>query len=108
MKVFYDHLVIREEITEELDRYELTIDEREEIVRLVDETLHHHVLDVILTHLPKEKHQKFLAEFHKAPHDPKLLEDLKNDFSDIEEKISDEAKRIKKELLAEIKRTAKK
>ncbi len=107
-KIFYDHLVYREEIIAELDKHQVTIEEREEIVQLVDETIHHHVLDVILTNLPKDKHEEFLVKFLNTPFDDKLLDYLKKQIKDIEEKIQKEAKTIKAELLAEIKRAQKK
>ncbi len=101
-KIFYDHLVVHEEITAELDKYNIRVEEKEELIQLVDQTLHHHVLDVILTHLPKEKHEEFLTKFHKAPHDESLLDYIK----DFEEEIIKEAKKVKLELLAEIKKFA--
>lgn len=103
-QIFYDHLVLREDIEVELDHYKIDINDREEILRLADETLHHEVLNVILTRLPKEKHQKFLTHFHKNPSDPKLLVELKKDIADIEEEIKKIAAKIKKEILQEIKR----
>lgn len=106
-KIFYDHLVLREEISAELDGYELTVDEREEIERLADETLHHEVLNVILEKLPESKHKKFLTHFHKNPSDPELLVELKKDIGDIEEEIQKIAAQVKKEILAEIKRVEK-
>ncbi len=107
-KIFYDHLVIREEVIAELDKHEVDSDSREELVRHIDAVLHHHVLDVILSHLPSEKHEKFLTAFHASPHDEKLLEYLKSEVEeDIEEKIKVEAEKVKKELLAEIKRAKK-
>lgn len=107
-KIFYDHLVVREEITTELEKYSLTVDEREELIRLADETLHHHVLNIILTHLPKEKHKEFLTKFHQSPHDEKLLEYLQAELNvDIEGEIKEEAKKVKQEILAEIKRSRK-
>lgn len=102
-KIFYDHLVLREEVTIELDKYNLAREEREELIQLVDETLHHQVLNTILTHLPKEKHREFLEKFHQAPHDEKLLDYIKN----FEEEIIKTAKKIKSELLSEIKKSAK-
>ena len=108
-KIFYDHLVLREEIIVVLDQHELSTEEREELVQLVDETLHHQVLDTILTHLPAEKHEEFLALFHQAPHDLQLLEYLKTETKiDIEGKIKETAAKTKKELLGEIKRAKKK
>ena len=107
-KIFYDHLVMREEIVEELGRYKIDAVELDELIQLANETLHHHVLDVILTHLPKEKHEEFLTKFHQAPHDEKLLEYLRVETGiDIEGKIKERAQIAKKELLAEIKRSRK-
>lgn len=105
-QIFYDHLVIREDIEIELDRYKIDLNDREEILRLADETLHHEVLNVILTKLPKEKHHQFLTHFHKNPADPKLLTDLKKDIADIEEEIKKVAARVKKEILSEVKKAS--
>ena len=107
-KIFYDRLVLREEISVELDRYRFSVEEREELVQIIDETLHHHVLDVIFTHLPKEKHPEFLKKFHAAPHDEKLLEYLRTETTlDIEKEIKSRAKSAKKVLLEQIKRAKK-
>lgn len=106
-KIFYDHLVVREEIVAELDKHKISIEEREELVQLVDENLHHHVLDTILSNLSKEKHEEFLVKFHNTPFDIGLLDYLKVEIDDIEEKIKEVAKKVKKELLSEIKRARK-
>jgi hypothetical protein len=107
-KIFYDHLTIIEEVTAELDLYKLSADEREEIIRIIDETMHHRVLDLILTHLPKEKHRTFLEGFHKDPADQKHLDYLRREISaEIDQKIAAEAKKVKQEILAEIKRARK-
>lgn len=103
-KIFYDHLIYREEVIAAIDKHKIAVEEREELVQLADETLHHHVLDVILSNLPQEKHEEFLVKFHNTPFDEKLLDYLKKEIADIEEKIATEAKKVKSELLAEIKR----
>lgn len=108
-KIFYDHLTRYEEFVAELDRYEMAVEEREEIVQLADETIHLRVLDVILTHLPKEKHREFLEKFHGTPHDEKLLEYLSVTAGvDMGTKIKEAAEITKKELLAEVARSKKK
>lgn len=108
-KIFYDHLVGLKEISIELKGYSLQSEEYEELVKIADETLHHHVLNIILTHLPKEKHQFFLETFHTTPHDEKLLEFLKKEATpEIEKAIKKEAQKVKKEILSEIKRAGKK
>ncbi len=106
-KIFYDHLVVREEIVAELDKHKISIEEREELVQLVDENLHHRVLDTILSNLSKEKHEEFLIKFHNTPFNMGLLSYLRGEITDIEEKIADVAKKVKSELLSEIKQAKK-
>ena len=47
-----------EEIIAQLDG--LNSEELAELVKIIDETLRHHILDLILTHLPHERHEEFL------------------------------------------------
>lgn len=105
MKLFYDHLIIREEVHKELKKCNLLVEEHIEIMRLTDEAIHLEVLDVILASLPEEKHKEFLEEFHGAPHNEKLLEYLN---PGIESKIKERAKKVKEELFKEIKKSKKK
>ena len=108
MTYFYDHLVVLEEITSELDVYGLPDDERAEILGLVHHTTHQHLLNVILNHLPREHHENFLTRFQSAPADPELLAFLKKEIrSDIESEIKIQAKKIKAEILAEITKSRK-
>lgn len=104
-KLFYDHLVVIEEIITELDNHNISPLDRRELLDLMDQTLHHHVLNTILKHLPYEKHEKFLIDLHSTPHDRRLMDYLKAEIKvDIEEKIKEETAKIKKEILAEIKK----
>lgn len=102
-KLFYDHLLVINEIVVELDGIDLK--DRQEFLGIIDETLHHHVLDVILTHLPKEHHESFLDRFHKAPNDPTLLSSIqKLTAVDIEKAITERVQKIKKKTLSAINR----
>lgn len=108
MTYFYDSLITIDEVTSALDAYDLPADEREELVGLIHQTAHHHVLNIILNHLPKVHHESFLTSFQAAPHDPELLAFLKKEIkSDIESEIRIQAKKIKAEILAEIKKSRK-
>ncbi len=107
MKNFYDHLVAVEEVTTVLKNYNLSVDEHGEITQLVEKTIHHEVLNIILKKLPKEKHEDFLNKFRAAPHDKNLLDYLKREVGDIEEEIKKTAEKIKREILGEIKRATK-
>ena len=104
-KIFYDHLIIIEEVIAVLDEHTIPIDKRAEFLKLIDQTLHHEILDVILTHLPKEKHEMFLTQFHRAPHDPSLMSLLKEHVKvDIEKVILTRVNATKKKLLTTITR----
>lgn len=102
-KIFYDHLIIIEEVIAVLDEHNLPSEKRAEFLKLIDQTLHHEILDVILSHVPKDKHETFLTRFHQGPHDPSLMNFLKEHTEvDIEKAILTRANITKKKLLATI------
>lgn len=102
-KIFYDHLIVIEEITAILDGHHLTQSERHDLLNYIDQTLHHHILDTILTHLPAEYHTEFLSRFHDTPHDPKIMFFLQEHGKvNMERAILKEANRVKKEILSMI------
>lgn len=70
-KLFYDHLIIIEEI-------EAAVGKNKKILDLCDQILQHEILDVIFSYLPKEHHAEFLQMFLATPNSPKLLEYLKD------------------------------
>ena len=107
-QLFYDHLIVIEEVIAVLNEHNLTKEERAELLRLIDQTLHHEILDTIFTHLPKEHHETFLTRFHIAPHDAKLLEFLQEATSvDIEGEIFKTANRVKRHALSTIAKAKK-
>src|SRR3972149_1371383 len=108
-KIFYDHLILFEEIFSQFEPLSDNIQDLAELMELVDSQLHHHTLNVIFTHLPAHHHEEFVALFSANPEDEKLLDYLKERVSvDIEKEIAIRAEKIKKEILAEIKAREKK
>ena len=108
-KIFYDHLIKIEEITIELDKNNVSIEEKEEFISLIDETFQIQMLNLILDRLPAEFHEDFLEHFQKSPQDEKLINYLTEKIStNIEDLIKIEAEKIKKELLSEIRKSKKK
>lgn len=106
-KLFYDHLIVIGEVATILDG--LDPKDRSEFLALIDETLHHHVLDVILTHLPKEHHDPFLERFHQAPHDKTLLTYLSEKTTvNIEDAITERVEEVKLQTLSAINRAKRK
>ncbi len=103
-KLFYDHLLIIEEITVLLDKQDLKPKDRDELLALVHETLEHEILDVIATYLPREHHEEFFTRLHAAPHDPEIMQFLKDHaVVNIELAILDRANKTKKKLMKEFK-----
>lgn len=102
-KLFYDHLIIIEEVAQVLTTHQLTQQECEEILDLVDKTMHSEILGTILKHLPRAHHERFLIHFHAVPHDRKILEFLQEHTPvDIEKEILKTANGVKKKILKEI------
>ena len=87
MKIFYDEIIQIGELMTHIQHLEIDTQEKEELAQMVDETVHHEMLSVILTHLPEEHHEEFLERFQAKPHDPNLLEYLKVKVEGIEEKL---------------------
>jgi hypothetical protein len=103
-KVFYDHLIVLEEIEDEIKSSAETGEEREELYEIVDEIIHHRVLGVILDHLPKKYHATFLEKFHETPHDTGLMEYLNAKVEEnMEEIIKQEIGDLAYEILQDIK-----
>lgn len=108
-KIFYDHLIILEDVDKHIKDIAETHEERHELWQLVDEIVHHRVLGCVLDHLPGEHHDEFLGKFHQAPHSPNLLDYLKEKIEDnIEELIKQEIGELATELLQEIQERKKK
>ena len=107
-KLFYDHLIVIEEVVAVLDEHKLSAKERAQILKLIDETLEHEILDAIFSYLPGEVHEEFLTKFHAAPHDPGLMQYLKDHaVVNIELAILDRVNKTKMKLLREIKKHTK-
>ena len=104
-KLFYDHLIVIEEVVAVIDEHKVNAKEKAKVLALIDTTLQHEILDAIFSYLPKAKHDEFLKMFHAAPHAPKLMEYLNdNCVVNIELAILDRANKTKRKLLAEVRK----
>lgn len=98
-KLFYDHLIVIEEITAVTGNDKKTLE-------LVDRILQNEILDVILTYLPRDRHEEFLKKFHAAPHDMRLMQYLTDHSAvNIELAILDRANKTKRKLLRHLKKS---
>lgn len=98
-KKFYHHLIAFEEIV-------ALVGNKKEALALIENILHTHILDEILTHLPRHHHESFLLHLKNNPADKKLLKFLKKEArEDIEDVLAKRARKVKKKLLVEIKKS---
>lgn len=107
MKSFYGHLISVESLIVELDQLDLSEEEKHHLAALIDSSLHHKILDAVLSELGEEEKQKFL--FHLSrDEDEKLWELLNSKVDNIEDKIKKAAEDLKSELHKDIKEARQK
>jgi predicted metallo-beta-lactamase superfamily hydrolase len=102
-KIFYDHLVVLEEVRVEIDKLVHEKEEKEELWNIIDELMHHRIFDLILSKLHFDHHSEFLKKLYEAPYNDDLLTYLKEKVEeDVEAIIINEVNKIKKEILKEL------
>lgn len=98
-KIFYDKLILIDEITSELAESE----DRDELIAIIHDTFHHHILDLVLTHLPRPHHEEFLDLYRKSPHAESLIDYINQRIDrDIKLEIQSLAQKLKKDILLDI------
>ena len=102
-KLFYDHIILLDEVFVELDAIDLIDEEREAARQMIDELVQQRVLTFLLDLLPKPKHESFLIAFHAMPYDPANLQ-LLNQLAerDVTAELVIFGEELKKELRQEI------
>lgn len=103
MAYFYSRYIVIEELIEELHSLELSVDERYHLASLIDSSLHHAILDEILSNLSKEEKKVFIAKMNKDPESEELLDFLNERIENIEEKIKSVSEQLIKQLHKDIK-----
>lgn len=98
---FYSHIVETSSVSLALGEMELTKDERRHLVSLVEENLHHAILESVLSELSEKDKQEFLVLLATDEHD-KIWKLLKDRVDHIEDKIRQTAEDLKKELHKDI------
>lgn len=102
MKIyFYSKLVNTDSLVEALAELDLSDEQRAHLLGIVDSTIHHTIVDAVLSELSDEDKKVFLE--HLTEEDNKKIWDFLNKKIDkIEEKILQTAESLKKELHQDI------
>lgn len=100
-KQFYSHIVEIDSIVVRLHEMRLSEEEKAHLLALMDSSLHHTILDAILSELSPSDKRLFLQHLASDDHDA-IWKFLKSKIDDIEGKIQKAAYDLKKELHADI------
>lgn len=103
MAYFYSHLVAIETVTSKLDEMNLKDDHKKHLTQLVDSTIHHTVLDIILSKLSDADKKIFLERLEKNPEDKELMTFVNEKVDGVEDEIRVAVQDLKEELHNDIK-----
>lgn len=103
-KYFYSHIVEIDSIVMELNKMELSENEKKHLIELADSSLYHLILDSILSELSEVDKKIFLKHLSSDEHD-KIWKHLNSKIENIEEKIKKAADELKEKLHKDIKET---
>lgn len=96
-KHFFSHLIEISTLEVEIDNMSMEEYEKDELKKLIHESIYHKVLDAILSELSEEDKKVFLKHLISDEHD-KIWNLVNNKIENIEEKIKKTADEIKHEL----------
>ena len=103
-KIFYDHLIVYEQIEVVINQVSQSPEEKQDLWQIIDEMIHHKVLDFLLSKLPKDSHREFMDKFLSAPHDEDLFNYLNQKIgTDVEKLVKEELASLAANILKEIK-----
>ncbi len=106
MTYFYSHLIEIESVIVELDKMDLSREEKLHLANLLDNSLHHSILDAIFSQLSEEDKKKFALHLQMGHHE-KIWNFLNEKVDKVEEKIKKAAEDLKKELHNDLKEAKK-
>lgn len=102
MKQFYSHLIEIESIAVELDKLDLSHEQKVHLAGLTDSSLHHTILDAVLSELSVSDKKIFLNHLKEGDHG-KIWQFLNEKIDKVEEKIKKAADSLKLELHKDLK-----
>lgn len=102
MRYFFSHLTEMESVIVELDKLDLSPEQRLHLTSLIDSSMYHTILDAILSELSDADKKVFLSHLKEDKKD-RIWEFLNGKIDNIEEKIKKTADDLKSELHKDLK-----
>ncbi len=103
-KHFYHNIIETDSLTSALQDLNLDPDEHKHLEMLIESTIHHEVIDAILSELSQEDKKVFLQHLASENHES-VWNHLMDKVDNIEEKIKKAAEELKNELRKDIEET---
>jgi len=101
--LFFDHLVIKTEIIELINKKQEPENQKGKALQLIDDILYQGIICHILEKLNPQHHDTFLCQVHERPYDPEVIAYLKKHVGpDIEEDIRKAANKMVKQILKDL------
>lgn len=98
---FYSHIIDTDEIHQELSVLELEDEEKNELVVIMESSIHHLVMDTVLSELSEDEKKVFLLHVHKKEHE-NTWQFLKAKIHAVEDKIRSAVQSLVHELKGDI------
>lgn len=104
---FYSHIIEIDTLHNSLEDLGLEIQERRELIIIVESTIHHVVMDTVLSELSDNDKKIFLGHVVSQEHE-KVWDLITNKIQDVENKIKKAVNGLKDKLHEDIKETKQK
>lgn len=106
-KHFYSHILEIDSLQVSLDLLDLTPKEKEELIAIAETSIHHVVIDIILSELKEEHKRIFLTYLSRDDH-ANIWIFLNQNINNVEDKLRRAINDFKKELHQDIQEAKKK
>lgn len=107
MRYFFSHLIEIDSIIIELDKLDLSPEQKLHLTNLIDSSLYHTILDAVLSELTSADKRIFLNHLKEDDKD-KIWQFLNQKIDNIEDKIKRAANDLQQELHKDLKEATKK
>lgn len=100
---FYSHLIEVESIIIELDKMDLSANDKLHLTQLIDSSLHHAILDAVFSQLSNQDKRVLVNHLSEGNHE-KIWSFLQGKIENVEDKIKKVADDLKTELHKDLKK----
>ncbi len=105
--MFYSELIQIESVIIAMDELDLKDEHKSHLSKLVDSTVHHTIMELILSKLSKSDQVEFVKLYNQDPHNREIIKFLNSKVAGIDQEIKQAAVKLKNELHEDIRESSK-